>query len=100
MIAALMVNTMVSTAEALLDAGPDDPIAEAEVVRTAEKQLRLIALGIPQWRSGDDAADVAEPAPAKRPRRAAASRAPARAGASGSTRPAAATRRPRRSPSM
>ena len=51
MIAALMVNTMVSTAEALLDAGPDDPRAEAEVVRAAENQLRLIVLGVPQWRS-------------------------------------------------
>ena len=50
MIAALMVNTMVSTAEALLDAGPDDPRAEGEVVRSAEDQLRLIVLGVPRWK--------------------------------------------------
>ena len=60
MIAALMVNTMVSTAEALLDAGPDDPRAEAEVVRSAENQLRLIVLGVPQWRSRAVAPPIAE----------------------------------------
>lgn len=92
MIAALMVNTMVSTAEALLDAGPDDPVAEAEVVRTAEKQLRLIALGIAEWRLGasDGAASLAAK-PKPKPKRAAGAHVPARAGAT------AATRRPRRS---
>src|SRR5450759_387952 len=50
MIAELMVNTMVATVEAILDAPVDGPLAEQEIVITAEKQLRLIALAIPQWR--------------------------------------------------
>jgi len=62
MIAALMVNTMVSTAEALLDAGPDDPRAEAEVVRIAEKQLTLIALGVPHWRPRGERGEAPEAA--------------------------------------
>jgi len=71
MIAGLMVNTMVSSAEALLDAGPEDPEAEAEVVLATEKQLRLIALGIPQWRSHDGPSTEHHPetAEAARPRR-------------------------------
>jgi AcrR family transcriptional regulator len=54
MIAALMVNAMVSIAEEILEAPPG---AEDEVIRVAEKQLLLISLGVPQWRS-------APPAPA------------------------------------
>jgi hypothetical protein len=46
-----MVNAMVSTAEAILDAPPKNPTAEAEVIATARRQLRMITLGIPQWRS-------------------------------------------------
>ena len=48
--ATLIVNSMVSTLEDLLDA--TDPAAEEEIMRIAEKQLRLIALGVPGWRSG------------------------------------------------
>jgi len=44
-----MVNAMVSTIEAILDA--PDPTAEAEIVTTARRQLRMITLGVPQWRS-------------------------------------------------
>ena len=51
LLAGLMVNAMVSTAEAILDAPPKDPAAEAEIVATAERQLRMIVLGVPQWRS-------------------------------------------------
>jgi AcrR family transcriptional regulator len=51
LLAGLMVNTMVSTAEAILDARPEDPAAEAEIIATAERQLRMIVLGVPQWRS-------------------------------------------------
>jgi AcrR family transcriptional regulator len=51
MIAALMVDTMVATVEALLDAPPDDVLAEQEIGTTAERQLRLIVLAIPRWRS-------------------------------------------------
>jgi AcrR family transcriptional regulator len=51
MIAGLMVNTMVATVEALLDAPVEDPLAEQEIIVTAEKQLRLTVLAIPHWRS-------------------------------------------------
>jgi AcrR family transcriptional regulator len=50
-LAGLMVNAMVSTAEAILDAPPKDATAEAEIVATAERQLRMIVLGVPLWRS-------------------------------------------------
>jgi AcrR family transcriptional regulator len=50
MMASLIVDSMVSTLEELLDTR--DPAAEAEIKRTAEKQLRLIALGVPGWRAG------------------------------------------------
>jgi len=56
-IAALMVNTMVASVEAILDAPADDPLAEQEIIITAEKQLRLIVLAIPHWRSATAAAD-------------------------------------------
>lgn len=51
LLAGLMVNAMVSTAEAILDAPPKDPTAEAEIITTAVRQLRMITLGVPQWRS-------------------------------------------------
>ncbi len=50
LLAGLMVNATVSTAEAILDAA-DDPRAEAEIMTTARRQLRMITLGVPQWRS-------------------------------------------------
>jgi AcrR family transcriptional regulator len=50
LLAGLMVNTMVATAEALIDAPAKDPAAEAEIVATARHQLRMITLGVPQWR--------------------------------------------------
>jgi AcrR family transcriptional regulator len=50
LLAGLMVNAMVATAEAILDAAPNDPSAEAEIVATARRQLRMITLGVPQWR--------------------------------------------------
>jgi AcrR family transcriptional regulator len=52
MMAALIVNAMVGTVEAILDAPPESPTAEEEIIRTAEKQLRLVMLGVPHWRSG------------------------------------------------
>lgn len=51
MIAALMVNAMVLTVAALLDVPPGDTVREAEITRRAEKQLRLIVLGVPMWKS-------------------------------------------------
>jgi hypothetical protein len=46
-----MVNAMVSIAEEILDAPPKDPRAEAEIISTAGRQLRMITLGVPAWRS-------------------------------------------------
>jgi AcrR family transcriptional regulator len=54
LLAGLMVNAMVSTAEAILDAPPKDPSAEAEIVTTAGRQLRMITLGVPEWRRSPD----------------------------------------------
>jgi AcrR family transcriptional regulator len=56
MLAGLFVNSMISIVEAILDLPADAPKAEAEIVRVAEKQLRLMAVAIPQWRSGRGAA--------------------------------------------
>jgi AcrR family transcriptional regulator len=52
MIAGLLVNTMIATVEATLDVPVAAPDAEAEISRVAEKQLRLVILGVPQWRIG------------------------------------------------
>jgi AcrR family transcriptional regulator len=52
MLAGLLVNTMIATIEAMLDVPVAAPEAEAEIARTAEKQLRLTVLAIPHWRSG------------------------------------------------
>jgi AcrR family transcriptional regulator len=51
LLAGLMVNAMVATAEAILDAAPQDPTAEAEIIATARRQLQMITLGVPQWLS-------------------------------------------------
>jgi AcrR family transcriptional regulator len=51
MLAGLLVNTMIATVGAMLDAPVAAPQAEAEIVRTAEKQLRLTLLAVPHWRS-------------------------------------------------
>ncbi len=55
MFAALLVNTMISTAEAMLDVPSAThalpAMAEEEIARIAEKQLRLTVLAVPHWRS-------------------------------------------------
>jgi AcrR family transcriptional regulator len=56
MMAGLIVNAMVSTAEEILDVPIDSSEAEDEIVHVVEKQLRLIALGTPHWRSTGGAA--------------------------------------------
>jgi AcrR family transcriptional regulator len=75
MLAALLVNTMIATVDAILDVSNQVPPARqpaeiAELARAAEKQLRLPLLAVPQWRSGTgirradsapDPADAAEP---------------------------------------
>jgi AcrR family transcriptional regulator len=55
MLAGLLVNTMIATVGAMLDVPVAAPEAEAEIARTAEKQLRLTMLGVPRWRSATDA---------------------------------------------
>jgi AcrR family transcriptional regulator len=57
-LATLIVNTMVSTAEEIVEAPSGRPQAERDVVRRAEKQLLLIALGVPAWRSAASASGV------------------------------------------
>jgi AcrR family transcriptional regulator len=55
LLAAVMVNTMVATAEAILDTPPEDSAAVAEIAAAARRQLRMVTLGVGQWHS--DAAD-------------------------------------------
>jgi AcrR family transcriptional regulator len=52
MLAGLLVNTMISTVEAMLDVPVAGPQAEAEIARMAERQLRLTMLAVPHWRGG------------------------------------------------
>jgi hypothetical protein len=42
---------MIATVAAMLDGPVAAPEAEAEIARDAEKQLRMILLGVPRWRS-------------------------------------------------
>ena len=58
MLAGLFVDTMIATIDAILEATSSaagteglSPEAEARIVTQAEKQLRLIVLAIPHWRS-------------------------------------------------
>jgi len=51
MMAGLIVNTMVSTAEEILDLPADNPEAEEEIVHRVERQLRLVAVAVPSWRT-------------------------------------------------
>jgi AcrR family transcriptional regulator len=58
MLAGLFVDTMIATIDAILEATSSgagseglSPQAEARIAAQAEKQLRLIALAIPHWRS-------------------------------------------------
>jgi AcrR family transcriptional regulator len=58
MLAGLFVDTMIATIDAILEAsswaGEGDALsdaAQARIAKQAEKQLRLIALAIPYWRS-------------------------------------------------
>jgi AcrR family transcriptional regulator len=49
MLAGLFVDTMVSTAEAIIEVPASTPELEVDVIRTAEERLRLIALGAAAW---------------------------------------------------
>ncbi|OKH74400.1 TetR family transcriptional regulator [Mycobacterium sp. SWH-M1] len=48
-LASVFVNSMISIAEALEDT--TDPVAVAEIRRVAVKQLRMITIGVSEWRS-------------------------------------------------
>jgi AcrR family transcriptional regulator len=49
MLAGLLVNTMIATIESLLETPVQSAQAAAEITRTAEQQMRLIMLGVPNW---------------------------------------------------
>jgi AcrR family transcriptional regulator len=51
MMAGLIVNAMVSTAEEILEVPIDRPEVEDQILHTVERQLRLVALAVPHWRS-------------------------------------------------
>jgi AcrR family transcriptional regulator len=55
MMSGLIVNAMVSTAEEILDVPIASAEVEDEIVRTVEKQLRLVAVAAPHWRSAGTA---------------------------------------------
>lgn len=50
--ASLIVSAMVAVVEEVLEVPADDPEVEAELRRMAEKQLRMLAMAVPAWRSG------------------------------------------------
>ena len=52
-LANLIVGSMVETAEAIITSPPGRPDLEREVVRTAERQLRMVVIGAANWRSED-----------------------------------------------
>jgi hypothetical protein len=49
----LIVTAMVSTAEAVIDAPPERPDVERQIVRTVERQLTMIVVGAANWQSPD-----------------------------------------------
>lgn len=52
MLSGLLVNTMIATVESLLDALPDSSDSVQEIASLAERQMRLIILGVPSWDTG------------------------------------------------
>lgn len=51
MMAGLMVNNMVAATQQMLELEPDDSSEQETVLRNTEKQMRLVMLGVSQWRS-------------------------------------------------
>lgn len=49
LLADIIVNQMISTAEAILEMPADDPNAEQQVIDRAERQLRMIVIGLSSW---------------------------------------------------
>jgi AcrR family transcriptional regulator len=54
MVATLIANAMISTVEAILETPAGDRRAHAAIAETAEKQLRLIILGVPHWQGAGE----------------------------------------------
>ena len=52
MMADLLVTTMLATVVELLDARPGDRESDETIIRHAEKRLRLVVVGVPNWQSG------------------------------------------------
>jgi AcrR family transcriptional regulator len=52
LLSGLLVNTMIATVGAMVDAPVAGPDAEAEISASAERQLRMILLGAAHWRPG------------------------------------------------
>jgi hypothetical protein len=52
MVADLIVAAMLSTVMELVEVRPHDEETDALIVKTAEKRLCLVFLGVPSWRSG------------------------------------------------
>jgi len=51
MVAELVVNTVISLAERILDVAPDNAEDDAALMLRAEKQLRVIFMGLGRWES-------------------------------------------------
>ncbi|HVW41902.1 MAG TPA: TetR family transcriptional regulator [Amycolatopsis sp.] len=51
MLADLLVTAMLATVIELLEARPGDRETDETIIRNAEKRLRLVLLGVPNWRS-------------------------------------------------
>jgi AcrR family transcriptional regulator len=51
MMAELIVTAMLASVLDLVEVGPHDDEADQRIIRTAEKRLRLIVLGVPNWQS-------------------------------------------------
>lgn len=57
-IATLIVNTVVEATELILEAEDDDTADIESIIRSLEKQLRMVLLAVPNWRSQGHDADV------------------------------------------
>jgi AcrR family transcriptional regulator len=51
MMAGLLVNNMIASTQQMLELSPEAETERADAMVTAEKQMRLIVLGISQWQS-------------------------------------------------
>ncbi|MBO0767992.1 MAG: TetR family transcriptional regulator [Solirubrobacterales bacterium] len=59
MVSSLIVNSMISTTEAILETRENDVAGRTAIAKTAEHQLRLVMIGVPQWRSATATEDPA-----------------------------------------